>query len=195
MSTDTPPEPETCPALFVGGPLDGQRRSVPVPVMPEIQYHDPASRRKVEGLPGAPPVSLPIPIHCYRLRETRVDTDEGPGVLTYEYQEPPPQRKKRKPLKWMRKFCTNLRRIRRELHVSQKELARRTGQWPEGISALERFKRPGITKRLAQELADALGVKLEKLMGMKDRRDGLVPELRPGTAKRIPKDKPPVAPP
>ncbi len=92
------------------------------------------------------------------------------------------------PLKAMRKFCKNLRRIRRELKISQKELARRTGQWPEGISALERFQRPGITKRLAQELANGLGVPLTKLMGMKPRHDGLVPELRPGTSKRIPKE-------
>lgn len=191
MSDTDPPrdeqEPETYPALFVGGPLDGERRSVPVPVMPEIELHDPADRPKIEDLPGVP---SPIPIHCYQLRDTRLDTGERPGVLTYEYEykEPPPKRKKRKTLKWMRKFCTNLRRIRRELHVTQAELARRTGQWAEGISALERFQRPGISKRLAQELADGLGVKLEKLMGMKPRHDGPVPELRPGASKRIPKE-------
>ena len=97
-----------------------------------------------------------------------------------------PKKKKPKLPKWMETFRTNLRDTRRRLKVSQEELAKRTGQFGAGISAIERGQRPGITYPIALELAEGLGVSLDFLMGKTTESDATE---RPGKAKRIPQKK------
>ena len=87
---------------------------------------------------------------------------------------------------WMETFRKNLRATRRRLSVSQEELAERTGQFATGISAIERGQRPGITFRIAVELAKGLGVTVAELMGRPNPKGTTPPTPRPGKAQKIP---------
>lgn len=91
------------------------------------------------------------------------------------------KRKKRtKPPRWLVIFCQNLRRTRRRLKVSQRQLAARTGLFYQNISALERLTLFGLGYGTAARLAEGLGVSLDGLMGLKK------PKPRPGKATRMP---------
>ena len=91
-------------------------------------------------------------------------------------------KKKRPQPPWMRVFRRNLRKVRRRLNVSQRELAARVGMFPQALSNIERGERGGIVYDTALRLAEGLGVDLAVLMETK----GKTVMERPGDAKRIP---------
>src|SRR5688572_14054620 len=59
-----------------------------------------------------------------------------------------------------------LRRYRNERRWTQADLARKAGLSPDTVSRIERGERP--RPRTAQALADAIGVPVERLLGLAD---------------------------